>query len=93
MKFLFLNENIKFLEVQMPNFGNQEIITVSPNYLFYLAENFNLLESYAYYLSLSEKYYSINEYDLYFLNKYLIENEYLKNELIKLIFKVHLSNI
>jgi hypothetical protein len=93
MKFLFLNENIKFSEVQSPSNSSQATIIVSPNYLFNLAENFNLLDSYSYYLNLSEKYYSINEYDLYFLNKYLIENEYLKNELIKLIFKVHLSNL
>ena len=93
MKFLFLNENIKFSEVESPSNSSQATIIVSPNYLFNLAENFNLLESYSYYLNLSEKYYSINEYDLYFLNKYLIENEYLKNELIKLIFKVHLSNL
>ncbi len=93
MKFLFLNENIKFTDVQLPNNNQQDTISVSPNYLFYLAENFNLLDSYSYYLNLSEKYYSITEYDLYFLNKYLIENEYLRNELIKLIFKVHLSNV
>ena len=93
MKFLFLNKNIKFANVHIPKVNDQETISVSPTYLFNLAENFNLLDSYSYYLDLSEKYYSINEYDLYFLNKYLIENEYLKNELIKLIFKVHLSNL
>ena len=93
MKFLFLNKNLKFSKVHNPSSSNQESISVSPIYLFNLAENINLLGSYSYYLNLSEKYYSINEYDLYFLNKYLIENEYLKNELIKLFFKVHLSSI
>ena len=92
MKFLFLNKNLKFSEVQNPSSSNQESISVSPIYLFNLAENINLLGSYSYYLNLSEKYYYINEYDLYFLNKYLIENKYLKNELIKLFFKVHLSS-
>tara|TARA_Y100000768_G_scaffold387833_1_gene380517 strand:- start:875 stop:2278 length:1404 start_codon:yes stop_codon:yes gene_type:complete len=93
MKFLFLNGNLKFSEVQTPKANEYANISISPIYLFNLAENFNLLESYSYYLNLSEKYYSINEYDLYFLNKYLIENEYLRNELIKLIFKVHLSDL
>ena len=93
MKFLFLNKNLKFSEAQNPSSSNQESISVSPIYLFNLAENINLLGSYSYYLNLSEKYYYINEYDLYFLNKYLIENRYLKNELIKLFFKVHLSSI
>ena len=93
MKFLFLNKNLKFSEAQNPSSSNQESISVSPIYLFNLAENINLLGSYSYYLNLSEKYYYINEYDLYFLNKYLIENNYLKNELIKLFFKVHLSSI
>ena len=92
MKFLFLNKNLKFSEAQNPSSSNQESISVSPIYLFNLAENINLLGSYSYYLNLSEKYYYINEYDLYFLNKYLIENRYLKNELIKLFFKVHLSS-
>ena len=93
MKFLFLNNNLKFSTVQIPQSSDQEKISVSPIYLFNLAENFNLLDSYSYYLNLSEKYYSINEYDLFFLNKYMIENKYLKNELIKLIFKVHLSKL
>jgi hypothetical protein len=93
MKFLFLNKNLKFSNFQNPSANNQETISVSPIYLFNLAENINLLGSYSYYLNLSEKYYYINEYDLYFLNKYLIENKYLENELIKLFFKVHLSNI
>ena len=93
MKFLFLNKNLKFSKFQNPSSSNQESISVSPIYLFNLAENINLLGSYSYYLNLSEKYYYINEYDLYFLNKYLIENKYLKNELIKLFFKVHLSSI
>ena len=92
MKFLFLNKNLKFSKVQNPSSSNQGSISISPIYLFNLAENINLLGSYSYYLNLSEKYYYINEYDLYFLNKYLIENKYLKNELIKLFFKVHLSN-
>ena len=93
MKFLFLNKNLQFSMFENPGSGNQESISVSPIYLFNLAENINLLDSYSYYLNLSEKYYYINEYDLYFLNKYLIENKYLKNELIKLFFKVHLSNL
>jgi len=93
MKFLFLNKNLKFSKFQNPSSINQESISVNPIYLFNLAENINLLGSYSYYLNLSEKYYYINEYDLYFLNKYLIENKYLKNELIKLFFKVHLSSI
>ena len=92
MKFLFLNKNLKFSMAQNPSSSNQESISVSPIYLFNLAENINLLGSYSYYLNLSEKYYYINEYDLYFLNKYLIENRHLKNELIKLFFKVHLSS-
>jgi hypothetical protein len=92
MKFLFLNKNLKFSMAQNPSSSNQESISVSPIYLFNLAENINLLGSYSYYLNLSEKYYYLNEYDLYFLNKYLIENRYLKNELIKLFFKVHLSS-
>jgi hypothetical protein len=93
MKFLFLNKNLQFSMFQNPSSGDQESISISPIYLFNLAENINLLDSYSYYLNLSEKYYYINEYDLYFLNKYLIENKYLKNELIKLFFKVHLSNL
>ena len=93
MKFLFFNKNLKFSLLQNPSLSDQESISVSPIYLFNLAENINLLDSYSYYLNLSEKYYYINEYDLYFLNKYLIESKYLKNELIKLFFKVHLSNI
>ena len=93
MKFLFLNKNLKFSNAKIPSSSNQESISVSPIYLFNLAENINLLESYSYYLNLSEKYYYINEYDLYFLNKYLISNKYLENELIKLLFKVHLSSI
>jgi hypothetical protein len=93
MKFLFLNKNLQFSMFQNPSFGNQESISISPIYLFNLSENINLLDSYSYYLNLSEEYYYINEYDLYFLNKYLIENKYLKNELIKLFFKVHLSNL
>ncbi|MFL2534560.1 MAG: hypothetical protein ACJ0RM_06375 [Alphaproteobacteria bacterium] len=93
MKFLFLNKNLKFSKVQNSSSSNQESISVNPIYLFNLAENINLLGSYSYYLNLSEKYYYINEYDLYFLNKYLIENSYLKNELIKLFFKVHLSSL
>ena len=93
MKFLFLNNNLKFADIKKDNFIVKNLISVNPIYLFHLAENFNLLTSYTYYLGLSEKHYDINEFDLYFLNKYLIQNEYLENELIKLSFKVHLSNI
>ena len=93
MKFLFLNNNLKFADIKKDNFIVKNLISVNPIYLFHLAENFNLLASYTYYLGLSEKHYDINEFDLYFLNKYLIQNEYLENELIKLSFKVHLSNI
>ncbi len=93
MKFLFLNNNLKFADIDKDDFLVKDFISVNPIYLFHLAENFNLLDSYIYYLNLSEKYYDINEYDLYFLNKYLIQNEYLENELIKLSFKVHLSSL
>ncbi len=93
MKFLFLNGNINFSDAKIPESNIEDTISISPIYLFNLTENYNLLDSYIYYVSLSEKYYSINEYDLYFLNKYLIQNTFIKNELIKLFFKVHLSNI
>ena len=68
-------------------------ISVNPVYLASLAENLYLIDSYIYYVNLSEKFYSINEFDLYFLNNYIIDNEYLKNELIKLAFRAHLINL
>ena len=93
MKFLFLNDNLKFSEGKNDEIVDELSVSIDPVYLFHLSENFNLLASYSYYLKISEKYYNINEYDLYFLNKYLIKNEYLENELIKLMFKVHLSSL
>ena len=93
MRFLFLNNNLKFADIKKDDLLLKNSISVNPIYLFHLAENFDLLDSYTYYLNLSEKYYDVNEYDLYFLYKYLIQNEYLENELIKLSFKVHLSNL
>jgi len=93
MKFLFLNDNLKFSDGKNQLIFDELTVSIDPVYLFHLSENFNLLASYSYYLNISEKYYNINEYDLYFLNKYLIKNEYLENELIKLMFKVHLSSL
>ena len=93
MKFLFLNDNLKFSDGKNQLIIDELTVSIDPVYLFHLSENFNLLASYSYYLNISEKYYNINEYDLYFLNKYLIKNEYLENELIKLMFKVHLSSL
>lgn len=93
MKFLFLNDNLKFSDGNNNELVDKLSVSIDPVYLFHLSENFNLLASYSYYLNISEKYYDINEYDLYFLNKYLIKNEYLENELIKLMFKVHLSSL
>ena len=93
MKFLFLNDNLKFSDGNNNELVDNLSVSIDPVYLFHLSENFNLLASYSYYLNISEKYYNINEYDLYFLNKYLIKNEYLENELIKLMFKVHLSSL
>ena len=93
MKFLFLNRNINFIESDNLKITETDTISVNPVYLASLAENLNLIDSYIYYVNLSEKFYSINEFDLYFLNKYIIDNEYLKNELIKLAFKAHLINL
>ena len=93
MRFFFLGGNIKFANLEKSFIEEKKEILVDPIYLFYLSENFNLIESYIYYIQLSEDYYSLNEFDLYFINKYLIDNEYLKNEFIKLFFKVHLSNL
>ena len=93
MKFLFLNRNINFIESDNLKITDTDKISVNPVYLASLAENLNLIDSYIYYVNLSEKFYSINEFDLYFLNNYIIDNEYLKNELIKLAFRVHLINL
>ena len=93
MKFLFLNRNINFLESDNLKITETDTISVNPVYLASLAENLNLIDSYIYYVNLSEKFYSINEFDLYFLNNYIIDNEYLKNELIKLAFRAHLINL
>ena len=93
MKFLFLNRNINFIESDNLKILETDTISVNPVYLASLAENLNLIETYIYYVNLSEKFYSINEFDLYFLNNYIIDNEYLKNELIKLAFKAHLINL
>ncbi len=93
MRFFFLNGNIKFSDIEKSYIEEKKEVLVDPIYLFYLSENFNLIESYIYYIQLSEDYYSLNEFDLYFINKYLIENEYLENEFLKLFFKVHLSNL
>jgi hypothetical protein len=93
MRFFFLNGNLKFTNLNKSLIEENKDILVDPIYLFNLSENFNLIESYIYYIQLSEDYYSLNEFDLYFINKYLINNEYLKNEFIKLFFKVHLSNL
>ena len=93
MKFLFLNRNINFIESDNLKISETDTISVNPVYLANLAENLNLIDSYIYYVNLSEKFYSINEFDLYFLNNYIIDNEYLKNELIKLAFRAHLINL
>ena len=93
MRFFFLSGNLKFADLEKSFIEEKKEILVDPIYLFYLSENFSLIESYIYYIQLSEDYYSLNEFDLYFINKYLIDNEYLKNEFIKLFFKVHLSNL
>jgi len=93
MKFLFLNRNINFTENDNLKITETDTISVNPVYLASLAENLNLIDSYIYYVNLSEKFYSINEFDLYFLNNYIIDNEYLKNELIKLAFRAHLINL
>jgi len=93
MRFFFLNGDLKFTNLDKSLIEENKDILVDPIYLFNLSENFNLIESYIYYIQLSEDYYSLNEFDLYFINKYLINNEYLKNEFIKLFFKVHLSNL
>ena len=93
MKFLFLNRNINFVESENLKITETDTISVNPVYLASLAENLNLIDTYIYYVNLSEKFYSINEFDLYFLNNYIIDNEYLKNELIKLAFRVHLINL
>ena len=93
MKFLFLNKNINFIESDNLIITETDTISVNPVYLASLAENLNLIDSYIYYVNLSEKFYSINEFDLYFLNNYIIDNEYLKNELIKLAFRAHLINL
>ena len=93
MRFFFLNGDLKFANLDKSLIEENKDILVDPVYLFNLSENFYLIESYIYYIQLSEDYYSLNEFDLYFINKYLIDNEYLKNEFIKLFFKVHLSNL
>ena len=93
MRFFFLSGNLKFADLEKSFIEEKKEVLVDPIYLFYLSENFNLIESYIYYIQLSEDYYSLNEFDLYFINKYLIDDEYLKNEFIKLFFKVHLSNL
>ena len=67
MKFLFLNRNINFIESEDLKITQTDNISVNPVYLASLAENLNLIDSYIYYINLSEKFYSINEFDLYFL--------------------------
>ncbi len=93
MKFLFLNRNINFIESEDLKLTQTDTISVNPVYLASLAENLNLIDSYIYYINLSEKFYSINEFDLYFLNNYIIDNQFLNNELIKLAFRSHLINL
>ena len=93
MKFLFLNRNINFIESGNLKITDTDTISVNPVYLASLAENLNLIDTYIYYVNLSEKFYSINEYDLYFLNNYIIDNQFLNNELIKLAFRAHLINL
>ena len=93
MKFLFLNKNINFMESESLIVNHTDSISVNPVYLSSLAENLNLIDSYIYYMNLSEKFYSINEFDLYFLNNYIIDNQFLNNELIKLAFRAHLINL
>ena len=93
MKFLFLNRNINFIESEDLKITQTDTISVNPVYLASLAENLNLIDSYIYYINLSEKFYSINEFDLYFLNNYIIDNQFLNNELIKLAFRTHLINL
>jgi hypothetical protein len=93
MRFFFLSGNLKFADLEKAFVEEKKEIIVDPIYLYNLSENLNLIQSYIYYIQLSEEYYTLNEFDLYFVNKYLIDNEYLKNEFIKLFFKVHLSNL
>ena len=93
MRFFFLSGNLKFADLEKAFVEEKKEIIVDPIYLYNLSENLNLIQSYIYYIQLSEEYYTLNEFDLYFINKYLIDNEYLKNEFIKLFFKVHLSNL
>ena len=93
MRFFFLSGNLKFANLEKAFVEEKKEIIVDPIYLYNLSENLNLIQSYIYYIQLSEEYYTLNEFDLYFVNKYLIDNEYLKNEFIKLFFKVHLSNL
>ncbi len=93
MKFLFLNRNINFVESDDLKIIQTDTISVNPVYLASLAENLNLIDTYIYYINISEKFYSINEFDLYFLNNYIIDNKFLNNELIKLAFRAHLINL
>ena len=93
MRFFFLNKNINFEnETNQLNIDSKNI-RVNPILLSHYSENLDLLNSFIYYVNISEEYYNLNEFDLYFVNKYLIDNSFLKNEILKLIFKVYLSNI
>ena len=92
IRFFFLNKNINFdKESNSINIDSKKI-KVNPILLSHYAENLDLLNSFIYYINTSENYFNLNEYDLYFINKYLIDDEFLKNEILKLIFKVYLSN-
>ena len=77
---MYENMRLKAKESGM-NFNLEKIIKTPNTVLSHLLIN------------LSEKFYSINEFDLYFLNNYIIDNQFLNNELIKLAFRAHLINL
>ena len=93
MRFFFLNKNINFENETSQLNNDSKNIRVNPILLSHYSENLDLLNSFIYYVNISEEYYNLNEFDLYFINKYLIDNSFLKNEILKLIFKVYLSNL
>ena len=69
MRFFFLSGNLKFADLEKSFIEEKKEVLVDPIYLFYLSENFKLIESYiSTILQLSEDYYSLNEFDLYFIN-------------------------
>ena len=60
MRFFFLSSNLKFANLDESFVEEKKEILVDPIYLFYLSENFNLIQSYIYYIQLSEEYYTLN---------------------------------